>query len=530
MQHVSKKSVFLLAVAVLLTANLSPKVAFSQEERRGIVVHTAGPDTTTYPTGGGTYSNAISDMEMRIPSQWFPMPEQPPRFDLQLTSSPTELERCAYMGGYTLIRQRLAVKAAITDLESNRLIAEHTFEANDPRACEQTENFSSLEAYVNGEFDVDAFEVWLVSTLGPLMTLPGMRFMLSDPEHFQSAQYSPDGQSILALVGREVRIYDASTGQVQRRFTQHTDSVMDAEYSPDGTRVVSASSDGAVWVWDAATGESLLRLDQGSDPTVPYSYAYPDPSFPHTGVAYGADGHTISVVRPEDVDPDVRCWNAETGELLYQKQTQFNWLKFTYSPDGRQIAIIDYGDVIILDAGTGEERFRIPAEETHVIYSHTGRQLLALSIGEVWDTDQGKLVFRLPTHQIASDAAFSPDDQQIITANLYGDLPLQLWDAETGSELPLPDALRDQRIEEGVVYGPDGSIIATLDKFFVEEGGTGYEEVYTARLRDIVTGETLLDLGPRDEYASIVFSPDGERVMMLSDGLITVWNVHPSDN
>jgi WD40 repeat protein len=525
MQHVSKKAVFLLAVAVLLTANLSPKVAFSQEERRGIVVHTAGPDTT-YPTGAGMYSNAISDMEMRIPSQWFPMPEQPPRFDLQLTSSTTQLERCAYMGGYTLIRQRLAIKVAITDLEMNQLIAEHTFEANDPRACEQTETFSSAEAYLNGEFDVDEFEVWLVSTLVPLITLPGMRFMLSDTEHFQSAQYSPDGQSILALVGREVRIYDATTGQVQQRFTQHTDRVMDAKYSPDGMRVVSASSDGTVWVWDAATGASLLRLDDGSDPTVPYIYAYPDPSFPHTGVAYGADGHTISVVRPEDVDPDVRCWNAETGELLYQKQKQFTWAKFIYSSDGRQIAIIDEygGDVIIFDACTGEERFRIPAREginyNGVIYSHSGRQLLVLPIGEVWDTDQGKMMFGLTTPLLA--AAFSPDDQQIITAHTWAGL--QFWDAETGSELPLTGALRDQT-EVGIVYSSDGGIIATLDHFFVE-----HTEYNTARLRDIVTGETLLDLGPTDQYASIVFSPDGERVMMLSDGLITVWNVHPSDN
>src|SRR5262249_11024937 len=37
----------------------------------------------------------------------------------------------------------------------------------------------------------------------------------------------------------------------------HKGTVLDAEFSPDGTRIVTASEDNTARVWDAATGEAL---------------------------------------------------------------------------------------------------------------------------------------------------------------------------------------------------------------------------------------------------------------------------------
>ena len=42
-----------------------------------------------------------------------------------------------------------------------------------------------------------------------------------------------------------------------RALTGHTDSVFSVAFSPDGTRVVSGSTDWLVKIWDAATGAEV---------------------------------------------------------------------------------------------------------------------------------------------------------------------------------------------------------------------------------------------------------------------------------
>ena len=78
----------------------------------------------------------------------------------------------------------------------------------------------------------------------------------------------------------------------------HTDAVNGVAYSPDGTRLASASSDGTVQVWDAITGQEVLPPLRG-----------------HTGVvyavAYSPDGRTLASASH---DKTVRVWDATTGQ------------------------------------------------------------------------------------------------------------------------------------------------------------------------------------------------------------------------
>ena len=71
----------------------------------------------------------------------------------------------------------------------------------------------------------------------------------------------------------------------------HTDPVYGVAFAPDGKRIVTASKDNTVRVWDAATGKELLKLEGHTGSLI--------------GVAFAPDGQRI--VTASD-DKTARVW------------------------------------------------------------------------------------------------------------------------------------------------------------------------------------------------------------------------------
>jgi hypothetical protein len=67
-----------------------------------------------------------------------------------------------------------------------------------------------------------------------------------------SAGFSPDGTRIVtASSGGTARVWDAASGMpIGEPLKGHEGSVLSAAFSPDGTRIVTASSDGTARIWD----------------------------------------------------------------------------------------------------------------------------------------------------------------------------------------------------------------------------------------------------------------------------------------
>jgi WD40 repeat protein len=68
--------------------------------------------------------------------------------------------------------------------------------------------------------------------------------------------FSPDGKRLVsASKDNSVKVWDAQTGQ-ELLTLKHIDNVTSVAYSPDGKRLASASWDNTLKVWNAQTGRS----------------------------------------------------------------------------------------------------------------------------------------------------------------------------------------------------------------------------------------------------------------------------------
>lgn len=73
--------------------------------------------------------------------------------------------------------------------------------------------------------------------------------------------FSPDGKRIvLASSDKTVYIWDVETKKEIRRLEGHTDRVNSAAFSPDGKQIVTASTDDTARIWDAETGKEVSCL------------------------------------------------------------------------------------------------------------------------------------------------------------------------------------------------------------------------------------------------------------------------------
>jgi WD40 repeat protein len=96
--------------------------------------------------------------------------------------------------------------------------------------------------------------------------------------------------------------------------------VLDAQFSPDGQRVVTASADGTARVWDAAAGTVLAVLSHDRE-----VYA----------AEFSRDGkHVVTA----SADGRGRVFDADSGEFLTILQPHFGEVKDArFSPDGQRV-------------------------------------------------------------------------------------------------------------------------------------------------------------------------------------------------
>jgi WD40 repeat protein len=322
------------------------------------------------------------------------------------------------------------------------------------------------------------------------------RSILFALEALQNYPYTWQAERALGLA--------VQSSRARRILSEGLGRILDVAWSPDGARIVAASSEGTVQVWDAESSKVLLSLDH---PRPVWSVSWsPEGLYLVTGsgsiaqvwdiahgtvqltlngpervairrVAWSPDGKRIATYSDDDVTPVMQVWDAETGDLIQEARPFFGATSMAWSPDSTKLAV----------GGWRDEAW-------------------------VWEVESGNEVLRLEgiTDWVTS-VAWSPDGAFIATGGW--DSRVRIWNAETGTHLMDLNGHTDWITD--IEWSPDGSQLSTTS------------QDSTTRLWETDSGDLLLVLGGHTSWVNAsAWSPDGQHLITGGEeGLTREWDV-----
>ena len=323
-----------------------------------------------------------------------------------------------------------------------------------------------------------------------------------------SARWSPDGQYIAAgsSVPPRLNLWNVETGERLGSFVGHTQRVQAVAWSPDGSRLASATQFGPseLKIWDVRTGQ-VLRSLSGSD-----------------SVAWSPDGQYVAASNGEAV----RIYDAASGDLVRTLPTPYSFVQaVAWSPDGQYVASGGYAPfdttIKVWDVTTGL-LLRIlehGGQGNAIAWSLDGTYLAAGGgFIRIWETEAYTAIRTLGEGQglAISSVGWSPGGDRLAAGGVR---IIKVWDVETGDSIATLQAHRGQ--VNSVTWSPDGRYIASGASAYLSDRSIRIWDRETGRMIRIIR-DGLCGVGG---FNSVAWSPDGRYLAASQCSWTRIWEV-----
>lgn len=353
----------------------------------------------------------------------------------------------------------------------------------------------------------------------PNMTMPKIeavvRYTSTIPVPLSPAAFIPSTPSSI-LSGTRSIPGTAPIGTTLLIGEGHTDLIQALTWSPDGSRLASASMDRTMKVWNVRNVENPLRFSIKLASEV-------------QAVAWSPDGHRLASA---DRGRLVQVWDTLHGVLLQTYTCRTDRVDaLAWSPDGMQIASVSDGAVQIWDIQVGGYPRLILKGEQYIAFavawSPDGKRIAAGCNNHtlhIWSTQKesrplltytgpaNKILLRESQDNYVQALSWSPDGTRLASAS--GDGMVYTWDSFRRGD-PLLVYKGHYEDVDAVVWSPDGKRIAS--------SGQSLSKSSMVHVWDSQKGGSPLT--GRFGSSHVAWSPDGTKLASASQNAVEVWQI-----
>ena len=319
--------------------------------------------------------------------------------------------------------------------------------------------------------------------------------------------FSPDGTRLAtASLDQTIKIWSTSDWSLQRTLTGHTDGVTSVAFSPNGQKIVSGSMDGTIRVWNVSSGVCLLT-----------NAAH---ALPVTATVFSTDG---SLVISGSDDGTIRLWSAADGSAVGMLGGQNYFVgAVAVSPDGTLCASAGGDETIQVRNTSNGSLVQTLAANTNYVSSlafspDSGR--LASGGGpldptiKIWQISNGALLNTIPaTTNGVMALAWSPDGLTLAAGGDSVEQNITFWSTNGVLQGTLPGTVSGHT--NGVTalaFSSQGNLLAS--------GGRrpgNMVQIWTNNVPGIWTSgsivQTFVSSATNNNVECVAFSPDGAKV------------------